>query len=427
MPALTDAPASEVAALVTYLGVLGTPAANVPAVFRSPSISPLPAGGDYRFSALKRVSLDGSQNQPQSSVDAGRQIFQERACFACHGEAGSGGREPAIAPLITRISDTQLKELLANPNAKMTAGGMPPVTATPEQIDALVSFLRSLPLPSKAKAAERSEHSERAMSEDHSALATPSSALAPPSSGTTVPVTQQAATGRMMTVADTVVSPGGRALFLSQGCFACHGQNAEGTRLAPSLIGIGSRFPGDQLHILLRHPTDKMSSGGMPIVKLDNSQLAELVAYLESLQLSPSGPPQGPPHSEARLAAAQPAFQADRPIQAALIQQANTSYSPEALRGQALFQSNACGTCHGAGGVNGTVAAPGLAGTASQLPPATLESLLRHYTARMREGGMPPTSFNAREIQAIVAYIRALNPIPGRQSIAISRLESQAQ
>jgi mono/diheme cytochrome c family protein len=118
-----------------------------------------------------------------------------------------------------------------------------------------------------------------------------------------------------------------------------------------------------------------MRGGGMPTVKLDDPQLAELVAYLEDLQLSPSGPPQELPDSEARLAAAQPAFQADRPIQAALIQQANTSLSSEALRGQALFQSNACGTCHGAGGVNGTAAAPGLAGTASQLPPATLESL----------------------------------------------------
>jgi mono/diheme cytochrome c family protein len=320
-----------------------------------------------------------------------------------------------------------LKELLANPNAKMTAGGMPPVTATPEQIDALVSFLRSLPLPSKAKAAERWDHSEKAMSEDHIALATPSSAIAPPSTVTTVSVTQQAATGKMTTVAETVVSPGGRALFLSQGCFACHGKNAEGTRLAPSLIGIGSKFPGDRLHSLLRHPSDKMRSGGMPTVELDEPQLAELVAYLEGLQLPPSVPPQGSPHSEARLAAAQPAFQTDRPIQATLIQQANTTLSPEALRGQALFQSNACGTCHGAGGVNGTVAAPGLAGTVSQLPPATLESLLRHYSSRMREGGMPPTSFSAKEIQAIVAYIRALNPIPGRQSISLSRLESQAQ
>jgi mono/diheme cytochrome c family protein len=170
-----------------------------------------------------------------------------------------------------------------------------------------------------------------------------------------------------------------------------------------------------------------MRSGGMPTVKLDDPQLAELVAYLGGLQLSPSGPPQGPPDSEARLAAPQPAFQTDRSIQAALTQLANTSLSPEALRGQALFQSNACGTCHGAGGVNGTVAAPGLAGTASLLPPATLESLLRHYSARMREGGMPSISFSAKEIQAIVAYIRALNPIPGRQSTAISRLESQAQ
>jgi ubiquinol-cytochrome c reductase cytochrome b subunit len=426
MPALDNAPASELAALVAYLGALGAPAANVPAVFRPPSSSPLPAGGDYRFSALKRVSLDGLQDQSQSVIGAGRQIFQERACFACHGEAGSGGREPAIALLIARISDTQLKELLANPNTKMTAGGMPPVTVTPEQIDTLVSYLRSLPLPAKAKAAEPLAHSDRANQTEDRAPVTSSYSYLPPSSVAAIPTTQPAPMGGRMSTQESLGTNGGRALFLSQGCFACHGQNAEGTRLAPSLIGIGSKFPGDRLHSLLRHPTEKMRGGGMPIVKLEDSQLAELVAYLGGLQLSPSGPPQGPPDSEARLAADQPAFQADRSIQAALIQQANTPSSPEALRGQALFQSNACGTCHGVGGVNGTVAAPGLADSASLLPPATIESLLRHYSTRMRDGGMPSNSFNAKEIQAIVAYIRAMNPIPGRQSIAISRLESKS-
>jgi ubiquinol-cytochrome c reductase cytochrome b subunit len=427
MPALDDAPASEVAALVTYIGVLGTPAANVPAVFRLPPQSPLPAGGDIRFLAIKRVSLDGLQNQSQSFVDVGRQIFQERACFACHGQAGSGGRESAIAPLIARITDTPLKELLTNPNTKMRAGGMPPVTATPEQIDALVSYLRSLPMPSKAKAAEPIAHSDRTNPIEDHALAMSANAYTPSSLVNAIPTAQPASTVGVMSTRESAGITSGRALFHSQGCVACHGQNAEGTRLAPSLIGVGSKFPGDRLLAVLRHPTDKMRGGGMPTVKLDDSPLAELVAYLGGLEPSPSRPPQGPPDSEARLTAARPAFEADRSIQAAPFQQANTPFSPEAMRGQKLFQSNACGTCHGTGGVNGTAAAPGLAGTASLLPSATLESLLSHYSARMRDGGMPSTNFSSKEIQAIVAYIRSLNSIPGGERIAASRLEFKSQ
>ena len=320
MPALDEAPASDVAALVAYFGSLGTPAANVPAVFRPPPQSPLPAGGDIRFSAMKRVSLDGLQNQSQTFVDAGRQVFQERACFACHGEAGSGGREPAIAPLIAKISDAQLKELLASPNAKMTAGGMPPVTATPEQLDALVSYLRSLPLPSKAKADEPLAHSDRTKPTEDRAPVTPSYAYSPPSSVAVTPTTQPAPTGRVVSAQESAGSTGGRAIFLSQGCLACHGQFAQGTRIAPSLIGIGSKFPGDRLFSLLRHPTDKMRGGGMPTVKLDDPQLAELVAYLGSLQTLPSNPPQSPPIREVHLTATQPALEADRAIQSASVQ-----------------------------------------------------------------------------------------------------------
>jgi mono/diheme cytochrome c family protein len=70
--------------------------------------------------------------------------------------------------------------------------------------------------------------------------------------------------------------------------------------------------------------------------------------------------------------------------------------------------SNSCQTCHGVGGVQGTVAAPGLAGTASILPASTLENLLRHHSIQMQKGGMPLTNMNARDMQALVAYVRSM-------------------
>ena len=82
--------------------------------------------------------------------------------------------------------------------------------------------------------------------------------------------------------------------------------------------------------------------------------------------------------------------------------------SPLALRGQTIFQHNSCETCHGTGGLHGTVAAPGLAGTASILPTSVLEDLLRHHSIQMQKGGMPLTNMNPPDMKAIVAFIRAM-------------------
>ncbi len=148
----TDGSTKELSALVAYLGVLGTSAANVAPTDIFPTLqasamvtqnasyvpgTSSPASGD-------RQSLPTGQS---ASVAAGQQMFQERACFGCHGPAGAGGIEPAIAPLIAKISDAQLVQLLEQPNARMKHGGMPPVTASPEQVNSLVAYLRTLPVP----------------------------------------------------------------------------------------------------------------------------------------------------------------------------------------------------------------------------------------------------------------------------------------
>jgi mono/diheme cytochrome c family protein len=76
----------------------------------------------------------------------------------------------------------------------------------------------------------------------------------------------------------------GRQLYVGRGCIACHGPKAEGTRLAPSLIGVSDRFPGDKLSDLLHHPTDKMRDGGMPAVTVSEEQMTNLITYLSSLK-----------------------------------------------------------------------------------------------------------------------------------------------
>jgi cytochrome c553 len=91
--------------------------------------------------------------------------------------------------------------------------------------------------------------------------------------------------------------------------------------------------------------------------------------------------------------------------------------SPLAARGKQIFERGGCVSCHGVEGSNGTVAAPGLAGTASLLPESDIEALLRHHSLKMRLGGMPSTNFNNQDMKAIVAYIH---------SMGLSQLESNS-
>jgi mono/diheme cytochrome c family protein len=235
-------------------------------------------------------------------------------------------------------------------------------------------------------------------SEGTLATASPAPAPAPASATAVVPVS-------------ALPSPG-RAIFLSQGCAACHGPAAAGTHFAPPLIGVGAKFPGDQLPNLLRHPTAKMRNGGMPIPTVNDAQLRDLVAYLSGL--SSAAAAQTVPPASANISAATTAgAPASAPHNAQAAAPAKpVALSAQALRGQQIFERATCQSCHGVGGLTGSVAAPPLAGTASILPANVLENLLRHHSIRMQQGGMPLTNMKTEDLHALVAYIRSM-PSPG--------------
>jgi len=76
----------------------------------------------------------------------------------------------------------------------------------------------------------------------------------------------------------------GKTLFESQSCNACHGDGGVGTAAAPALMGIAAKVPADQLAQFFKHPTAKMTAGGMPPIDLPPDDLNALVAYVESLK-----------------------------------------------------------------------------------------------------------------------------------------------
>ncbi len=76
----------------------------------------------------------------------------------------------------------------------------------------------------------------------------------------------------------------GQKIFQSHACFACHGEGAVGTTIAPRLVGIGSKFSEEQLENLFQHPIPQMNAGGMPHFQFTPDDVKALRAYLDSLQ-----------------------------------------------------------------------------------------------------------------------------------------------
>ncbi len=76
----------------------------------------------------------------------------------------------------------------------------------------------------------------------------------------------------------------GKAIFEREACNACHGDGGIGSAAAPKLVGVGNKYDSANIEALLRHPTDKMTAGGMPAVDIKDDEMKLLIAYLQSLK-----------------------------------------------------------------------------------------------------------------------------------------------
>ncbi len=84
-------------------------------------------------------------------------------------------------------------------------------------------------------------------------------------------------------LADPVAAKG-KTIFEGNSCNACHGDGGVGTAAAPALVGLSSKLSPEQVRELFKHPTAKMTAGGMPPIDLPPDDLKALIAYLESLK-----------------------------------------------------------------------------------------------------------------------------------------------
>jgi len=86
-----------------------------------------------------------------------------------------------------------------------------------------------------------------------------------------------------VTLSDPLAAKG-KTVFEGQSCNACHGDGGIGTAAAPALVGVSKKFSADQVAELFKHPTAKMTAGGMPPIDLPPDDTKALIAYVESLK-----------------------------------------------------------------------------------------------------------------------------------------------
>jgi ubiquinol-cytochrome c reductase cytochrome b subunit len=83
------------------------------------------------------------------------------------------------------------------------------------------------------------------------------------------------------------------------------------------------------------------------------------------------------------------------------------SADPKVVKGQQIFQSQSCNSCHGEGGI-GTAAAPALTGISAKYTDAQIVALLKAPNAKMTNGGMQPVAVKQDDLEALSAYIQQL-------------------
>jgi ubiquinol-cytochrome c reductase cytochrome b subunit len=319
----------------------------------------------------------------------GKPLFASHGCGGCHGAGGAGG---GVGPALTHISDkfpaAQLTALLKEPNAKMKAGGMVPLTLNDSEMTALVAYVSSLGGSSLTVAAAPATTS--------ALVPAPAPAAAP--AGASSPSRRAAPVPRGESAAD------GKTLFASHNCSSCHGIGGVGGGVGPPLTHISDKFPVAQLTALLKEPTRKMKAGGMVPLTLNAADMTALVSYVSSL--GGASPPAAT--ASASVPTSQPA-PAHAPAPASLPSGAAAPAPADetVIRGKTLFTTHNCSSCHGMGGVGGGVA-PALTDVSAKFPVAQLTALLRQPTDKMQAGGMVPLTLNAADMTALVSYVSSL-------------------
>ena len=201
-----------------------------------------------------------------------------------------------------------------------------------------------------------------------------------------------AATSSEMTAADrSVLIEEGRQIFL-KGCSSCHGLNAEGGQIAPSLIGVGAASVDFQVGTG-RMPMADMSTQAMrkkPIY--DEAETAAVAAYVASLAPGPEIP------AESSL---------------------NYERDGSTAEGGELFRNN-CAMCHNFAGQGGAL-------TQGKYAPTLMGVEPKHIYEAMVTGPQSMPVFSDKTITpeeklSIIKWIKAAENEPNLGGASLGRV-----
>jgi ubiquinol-cytochrome c reductase cytochrome c subunit len=201
-----------------------------------------------------------------------------------------------------------------------------------------------------------------------------------------------AATSSQMTAADrSVLIEEGRQIFL-KGCSSCHGLNAEGGQIAPSLVGVGAASVDFQVGTG-RMPMADMSTQAMrkkPIY--DEAETAAVAAYVASLAPGPEIP------AESSL---------------------NYERDGSTAEGGELFRNN-CAMCHNFAGQGGAL-------TQGKYAPTLMGVEPKHIYEAMVTGPQSMPVFSDKTITpeeklSIIKWIKAAEKEPNLGGASLGRV-----
>ena len=209
--------------------------------------------------------------------------------------------------------------------------------------------------------------------------------------GTTFQVAGAATTSPMTAEERTAAIAEGKEIFL-RGCSSCHGLNAEGGSIAPSLIGVGAASVDFQV-ATGRMPMADMSQQAMrkdPVY--NDEEVAALAAYVASLAPGPEIPTEG---------------------------MLNYERDGEVAEGGELFRTN-CAMCHNFAGQGGAL-------TQGKYAPSVMGVKPVHIYEAMITGpqSMPVFSdktLTPKEKLSIIKWIKAAEKEPQLGGVALGRV-----
>ena len=198
-------------------------------------------------------------------------------------------------------------------------------------------------------------------------------------------------TTKMETTAQSTLIEEGKRIF-AQGCSSCHGLNAEGGGIAPSLIGVGAASVDFQVGTG-RMPMADMSQQAMRKTPIYNAeQTAALAAYVASLAPGPD-----------------------------VINEAQLTYERDGntAQGGELFRTN-CAMCHNFAGQGGAL-------TQGKYAPTLMGVDARHIYEAMITGPQSMPVFSDKTITpeeklSIIKWIKAAEKEPNLGGASLGRV-----